>query len=68
MAGSLGSTFDPSLGALLLESNAGAANVARIVGLALLFLSLDRASRLNTIAGRVGIALTVVSFVLMGEK
>jgi putative copper resistance protein D len=67
MAGSLGSTFDPSLGALLLESNAGAANIARIVGLALLFLSLDRPSKLNSIACRVGIALTVVSFALMGH-
>jgi putative copper export protein len=67
MAGSLGSAFDPSLGALLLESNAGGANVARIVGLALLFLSLDRASRLNSIACRIGIALTVVSFALMGH-
>jgi putative copper export protein len=67
MAGSLGSTFDPSLGALLLESNAGAANIVRIVGLALLFLSLDRASKLNSIACRVGIVLTVLSFALMGH-
>ncbi len=67
MAGSLGGTFDQSLDALLLESNAGSAHIVRVVGLALLVLSLDRASRLNSIATVGGVALTVVSFALMGH-
>jgi copper transport protein len=67
MAGSLGSTFDPSLEALLLESNAGGAHIVRVVGLALLVLSLDRPTRLNSIAAAGGIALTIASFVLMGH-
>jgi putative copper export protein len=67
MAGSLGSTFDSSLGQLLLESNAGSAHIVRIVGLAVLFLSLDRRNRLNTIALRVALALTILSFALMGH-
>ena len=67
MAGNLGSTFDTSLGQLLLESNAGGAHIVRIVGLAVLFLSLDRRNRLNTIAMRAALALTVLSFALMGH-
>jgi len=67
MAGSLGSTFDSSLGQLLLDSNAGSAHIVRILGLAVLFLSLDRRNRLNTIAMRVAVALTVLSFALMGH-
>jgi putative copper export protein len=67
MAGNLGSTFDPSLGQLLLESNSGSAHIVRILGLAVLFLSLDRRNRLNTIAMRAAIALTVLSFALMGH-
>jgi putative copper export protein len=67
MAGSLGSTFDASLGALLLESNAGGAHIVRILGLAVLFLSLDRRNRLNTIAMRAALALTILSFALMGH-
>ena len=67
MAGSLGSTFDPSLGTLLLESNAGSAHIVRILGLAVLFLSLDRRNRLNTIAMRAALALTILSFALMGH-
>jgi len=67
LAGNLGSTFDPSLSELLRESDAGTAHIVRIVGLAVLFLSLDRRTRLNTIAMRIAIALTVVSFALMGH-
>ena len=67
LAGNLGSTFDPSLSELLRESDAGTANIVRIVGLAVLFLSLDRRTRLNTIAMRVALALTVLSFALMGH-
>jgi len=67
LAGSLGSTFDSSLGQLLLESNAGSAHIVRILGLAVLFLSLDRRNRLNTIAMRTALALTVLSFALMGH-
>jgi putative copper export protein len=67
MAGNLGATFDPSLSELLRESDAGSAHIVRIVGLAVLFLSLDRRTRLNTIATRASLALTVVSFALMGH-
>jgi putative copper export protein len=67
MAGSLGGTFDPALDALLLESNAGGAHIARVVGLALLVLSVERASRLNSIATAGGVALTIASFALMGH-
>jgi putative copper export protein len=67
MAGNLGATFDPSLSELLRESDAGTAHIARIVGLAVLFLSLDRRTRLNTIAMRAAVALALVSFTLMGH-
>jgi putative copper export protein len=67
MAGNLGGTFDPSLSELLRESDTGTAHVVRIVGLAVLFLSLDRRTRLNTIAMRVALALTLLSFALMGH-
>jgi putative copper export protein len=67
MAGNLGATFDPSLSELLRESDAGTAHVVRIVGLAVLFLSLDRRTRLNTIAMRAAVALALVSFALMGH-
>jgi copper resistance protein D len=67
LAGNLGSTFDSSLSELLRESDAGTANIVRIVGLAVLFLSLDRRTRLNTIAMRVALALTLLSFALMGH-
>jgi putative copper export protein len=67
MAGSFGSTFDPSLESLLLRSNSGAAHIVRVVGLAVLLLALDRANRLNTWAATAGAALALVSFVLMGH-
>src|SRR5947199_123732 len=60
MAGYLGSTFDPSLSQLLLESNAGSAHIVRILGLAVFFLSLDRRNRLNTIAMRAALGLTIL--------
>jgi putative copper export protein len=67
MAGSFGSTFDPSLESLLLRSSSGGAHIMRVVGLALLVLSLDRASRVNTIGGVAGAALALASFALMGH-
>ena len=67
MAGNLGATFDSSLSELLRESDAGTAHIVRIVGLAVLFLSLDRRTRLNTIAMRVAVAFAIVSFALMGH-
>jgi len=67
MAGDLGAAFDPSLSELLRESDAGTAYIVRIVGLAVLFLSLDRRTRLNTIAMRAAVALAIVSFALMGH-
>jgi len=67
MAGNLGATFDSSLSELLRESDAGTAHIVRIVGLAVLFLSLDRRTRLNTLAMRGAVALAIVSFALMGH-
>jgi putative copper resistance protein D len=67
MAGDFGSTFDPALESLLLRSNSGGAHIVRVVGLAILLLSLDRASRLNTWAACGGAALALLSFVLMGH-
>ena len=67
MAGDFGSTFDPALESLLLRSNSGGAHIARVVGLAILLLSLDRVSRLNTYAALGGAALALLSFLLMGH-
>ena len=67
MAGDFGSTFDPALESLLLRSNSGTAHIVRVVGLAILLLSLDRASKLNTWAACGGAALALLSFVLMGH-
>ncbi len=67
MAGDFGSTFDPALESLLLRSNSGSAHIVRVVGLAILLLSLDRVSRLNTWASCGGAALALLSFVLMGH-
>ena len=67
MAGDFGSTFDPALESLLLRSNSGTAHIVRVVGLAILMLSLDRASKLNTRIAVGGAALALVSFVLMGH-
>ena len=67
MAGSFGATFDPSLEALLLQSSSGPANIARVVGLALLALSLDRATKLNTIGAGIGAALALASFAFGGH-
>jgi len=67
MAGSFGSTFDPALESLLLRSNSGTAHIVRVVGLAILLLALDRASRINTWAACVGAGLALLSFALMGH-
>jgi len=67
MAGDFGSTFDPALESLLLRSNSGSAHIVRVVGLAILLLALDRASRLNTWAACVGAGLALLSFALMGH-
>jgi copper resistance protein D len=67
MAGDFGSTFDPALESLLLRSNSGGAHIVRVVGLAILLLSLDRASKLNRWAACGGAALALLSFVLMGH-
>jgi putative copper export protein len=67
MAGDFGSTFDPALGSLLLQSSSGPGNIVRVVGLAILLLSLDRGSKLNTWAACGGAALALLSFVLMGH-
>jgi putative copper export protein len=67
MAGDFGSTFDPALESLLLRSNSGTAHIVRVVGLAILLLSLDRANKLNTWAACGGAALALLSFALMGH-
>ena len=67
MAGDFGSTFDPALESLLLRSNAGTAQIVRVVGLAILLLSLDRPSKLNKWGACLGSALALVSFALMGH-
>jgi putative copper export protein len=67
MAGDFGSTFDPSLESLLLRSSSGTAHIVRVVGLAVLLLALDRASKLNTWAATAGAALALVSFAFMGH-
>jgi len=67
MAGDFGSTFDPQLESLLLRSNSGSAHIVRVVGLAILLLALDRASRINTWAACLGAGLALLSFVLMGH-
>lgn len=67
MAGDFGSMFDPALESLLLRSNAGTAQIVRVVGLAILLLSLDRASKLNMWAAVAGSALALASFALMGH-
>lgn len=67
MAGDFGSTFDPALGSLLLRSSSGTGHIARVIGLAVLLLSLDRASRLNTWAACAGAAVALGSFALMGH-
>src|SRR5262245_59619200 len=67
MAGDFGSTFDPALESLLLRSNSGSAHIVRVVGLAILLLSLDRASRINTWGACIGAALALYSFALMGH-
>jgi len=67
MAGSFGSTFDPSLEALLLQSSSGPASIARVVGLALLALSLDRVTKMNTIGAGIGAALALASFAFGGH-
>jgi putative copper export protein len=67
MAGDFGSTFDPALESLLLRSSSGTAHIVRVVGLAILLLSLDRASKLNTWAACAGASLALLSFALMGH-
>jgi copper resistance protein D len=67
MAGDFGSTFDPSLQALLLQSSSGPSSIARLVGLALLTMSLDRATRLNAVGAAIGAALAIGSFALGGH-
>lgn len=67
MAGDFGSTFDPALESLLLRSNAGTAQIVRVVGLAILLLSLDRANKLNKWGMCLGSVLALLSFALMGH-
>jgi putative copper resistance protein D len=67
MAGSFSAWLDPSLGELLAESNVSAALMVRLVGLALIAISLDIDKRLNTGVMAAGAGLALLSFGLMGH-
>jgi len=67
LAGSLSGVFDASLQAMLLQSGAGAATAARLVGLALLLGRLRATGRVATALGVLGISAVVASFALMGH-
>ena len=67
MAGSFASTFDPALEGLLLASDAGIANVVRVVGLGLLVLAWDAPPRLARLARAAGVVLVLGSFAVMGH-
>ena len=67
LAGTFAATFDPSLGDLVLQSNIGPAHAVRLAGLALLAVSLDRASRPHMIGSLIGAGLALFSFALMGH-
>jgi putative copper resistance protein D len=67
MAGSFAATFDPSLTALLMESDAGAAHLLRLVGLALIAVSFDVSDRFERIAGLAGAVLAILSFAAVGH-
>jgi putative copper export protein len=67
LAGSFDGALDPSLQSLMLESSAGLANIVRIVGLALLAMSLGSRTRLNALLGLAGTGLALGSFLLMGH-
>lgn len=67
LAGDFGAIFDPSLEALLAESNVGPAHTIRFVGLALLLVSLDEQSRAKVAASLAGAALAIGSFALTGH-
>jgi putative copper export protein len=67
MAGSFTSTFDPALESLLLNSDAGVANVLRVVALGLLVLAWEAPARLARPARATGVVLALASFAVMGH-
>jgi putative copper resistance protein D len=67
MAGSFSAWLDPSLTELLAESNVSTALMVRLVGLALIAISLDIENRLNTGVMAAGAGLALLSFGLMGH-
>src|SRR5690606_4038913 len=67
MAGSFASTFDPALEALLLASDAGIANVVRVVALGLLAVAWDAPPRVARPARAAGVVLAILSFAVMGH-
>jgi copper resistance protein D len=67
MAGSFGAWLDPSLADLLAQSNVSTALMVRLVGLALIAISMDFENRLNTALMLGGAALALLSFGLMGH-
>ena len=66
-AGSFDGALDPSLVSLWLHSSAGTANIVRFVGLALLTVSLRNTGEPSRLIGTIGVALALVSFLLMGH-
>lgn len=67
LGGSFASTFDPALEALLLASDAGIANVVRVVGLGLLIVAWETPVRVARPARAAGIVLLIASFAVMGH-
>lgn len=67
LAGSLDGVLDVSLVQLWLGSSAGTANIVRAVGLLLLVIGSGTGVRVSRIAGSIGVALALVSFLLMGH-
>jgi putative copper resistance protein D len=67
MAGSFSAWLDPSLTDLLAQSNVSTALMVRLVGLALIAVSMDFDNRLNTAIMIAGAVLALLSFGLMGH-
>lgn len=67
MAGSFAATFDPLLEEMVMRSNMGPAHAIRVAALGLLAVSLDESTRFKIITSLSGVALTLLSFALMGH-
>lgn len=67
LTGTLDSIFDPSLQALVLASDAGAATAVRVLGLAMIALGIASKTRAGQAAAVIGGTLIAASFALMGH-